>query len=524
VVLRNKIHVAFVLVDVTFFGWCFFYNEGLSMKTKSMLAALGIFGVAAGGFTGGLYYQNLDAFAQSKPPVATKAPLLWSEGVVLPEKGAMPSSFAELATVASPAVVFISTKQKSEKGAMFAPGHPFNDFFGPGGKDQQGLGSGFIINKKGHILTNYHVVESADEIRVTLEDGETLPAKIIGSDEKTDVALIQIETKKDLPIMALGNSDKLRVGDWVVAIGNPFGLDHTVTAGIVSAKGRAEVDPGKIRGAYHDFIQTDASINPGNSGGPLINVRGEVIGINTAINAAGQGIGFAIPIDMVKDIVPQLASAGKVSRSWMGVSIQPLPADVAKSMGLTRAEGALIGEVIATGPAALAGMQAGDVVINFAGKEIKRSEELRWAASTFGAGKTAEIKILRDGKPVSIQVTLKQFPSENELAAVQKKAGVGGVNTSIEVGVTGLSKELAEKFGGEIGKGVLITDISEKSPANGRLMVGDIVLSIGDRAQLSKTISTPDEFKAAVDGIAAGKPVLAYVLRDGSRVFVAFNK
>jgi serine protease Do len=496
------------------------------MKMKSMLTALGIFGIAAGGFTGGLYYQNLDAFAQSKPPVnaATKTPLLWSEGTLIPEKGAMPSSFAELAAATSPAVVFISTKQKNEKSPMFPPGHPFNDFFGPGGKDQQGLGSGFIINKKGYILTNYHVIEGADEIRVTLEDGETLPAKVIGGDEKTDVALIQIETKKDLPIMALGNSEKLRVGDWVVAIGNPFGLDHTVTAGIVSAKGRAEVDPGKIRGAYHDFIQTDASINPGNSGGPLINIRGEVIGINTAINAAGQGIGFAIPIDMVKDIVPQLAAEGKVSRSWMGVSIQPLPADVAKSMGLARAEGALIGEVLANGPAAQAGMQAGDVVVGFAGKDIKRSEELRWAASTYGAGKTAEIKVLRDGKPVTIKVTLKAFPSENELAAAQKKGGAVGVKTSIEVEVSALSKELAEKFGGEVGKGVLITDISDTSPANGRLLVGDIVLSIGDRAQLSKTISTPEEFKAAVDAISSGKPVLAYVLRDGSRVFVAFNK
>jgi serine protease Do len=499
------------------------------MNTKKIAVAFGIFGVAAGSFTGGLYYQNLDAFAQSKPPVvsAKAAPTLWSEGAAVPGKSAMPSSFAELANVASPAVVFISTKQKVDKSAMFPPGHPFNEFFGaPGGKDtQQGLGSGFIINKKGYILTNYHVVEAADEIRVTLEDGDTLPAKVIGADEKTDVALIQIETKKDLPILALGSSDSMAVGDWVVAIGNPFGLDHTVTAGIVSAKGRAQVDPGKIRGAYHDFIQTDASINPGNSGGPLLNVRGEVIGINTAINAAGQGIGFAIPIAMVKDIVPQLASVGKVSRSWMGVSIQPLPAEVAKSMGLSRAEGALIAEVLAGGPAEQAGMQAGDVVVNFAGKEIKRSEELRWAASTYGTGKVAEIKLLRDGKPVSIKVTLKPFPSEDEMAATQKLSGANsGVKTSIGVGVSAITKELAEKFGGEVGKGVLVTDVDAVSVANGRLLVGDIVLSIGDRAQLNKTITTAEEFKAAVEAIPAGKPILAYVLRDGSRVFVAFNK
>ena len=500
------------------------------MNTKKIAVALGIFGVAAGSFTGGLYYQNLDAFAQSKPPIASTAkatPNLWSEGSALLGKGTMPNSFSELATAASPAVVFISTKQKVEKSPMFPPGHPFNDFFGaPGGQGtQQGLGSGFIINKKGHILTNYHVVEGADEIRVTLEDGDTLPAKLIGADEKTDVALIQIETKKDLPILALGNSDSMAVGDWVVAIGNPFGLEHTVTAGIVSAKGRAQVDPGKIRGAYHDFIQTDASINPGNSGGPLLNVRGEVIGINTAINAAGQGIGFAIPIAMVKDIVPQLASAGKVSRSWMGVSIQPLPVEVAKSMGLARAEGALIAEVLKGGPAEQAGMQAGDVVVNFAGKDIKRSEELRWAASTYGTGKAAEIKLLRDGKPVSIQVTLKPFPSEDEITATQKLSGANsGVQTSIGVGVSAITKELAEKFGGDVGKGVLVTDVTATSAANGRLLVGDIVLSIGDRAQLNKTISTAEEFKAAVDGIPAGKPILAYVLRDGSRVFVAFNK
>jgi serine protease Do len=499
------------------------------MNTKKIALALGIFGVAAGSFTGGVYYQNLDAFAQSKPPITTAkiAPNLWSEGAVAPGKGALPSSFADLATVASPAVVFISTKQKVEKSSMFPQGHPFNDFFGgPGDQGtQQGLGSGFIINKKGYILTNYHVVEGADEIRVTLEDGDSLPGKIIGADEKTDVALIQIETKKDLPILALGSSDSISVGDWVVAIGNPFGLDHTVTAGIVSAKGRAQVDPGKIRGAYHDFIQTDASINPGNSGGPLLNVRGEVIGINTAINAAGQGIGFAIPIAMVKDIVPQLASAGKVTRSWMGVSIQPLPAEVAKSMGLTRAEGALIAEVLKGGPAEQAGMQAGDVVTNFAGKEIKRSEELRWAASTYGTGKSAEIKLLRDGKPVSIQVTLKPFPSEDEMAATQKLSGTNsGVKNSIGVSVSAITKELAEKFGGELGKGVLITDVDAGSIANGRLLVGDIVLSVGDRAQLNKIISTAEEFKTAVEAIPSGKPILAYVLRDGSRVFVAFNK
>jgi serine protease Do len=498
------------------------------LNSKKIAVALGLCGIAAGSFTGGLYYQGLDAFAQSKPPVVTPmkaTPTLWSEGMALPAKGAMPSSFADLATVASPAVVFISTKQKIDK-SMLPPGHPFNDFFGsPGGGTQQGLGSGFIINKKGFILTNYHVVEGADEITVTLEDGDSFPGKVVGSDEKTDVALVQIETKKDLPVLALGSSDSLLVGDWVVAIGNPFGLDHTVTAGIVSAKGRAQVDPGKIRGAYHDFIQTDASINPGNSGGPLLNVKGEVIGINTAINAAGQGIGFAIPIEMVKDIIPQLASAGKVSRSWMGVSIQPLPPEVAKSMGLARTEGALIAEVLKGGPAEQAGMQAGDVVTNFAGKEIKRSEELRWAASTYGTGKIAEIKLLREGKAISIQVTLKAFPSDEEMAATQKLGGAtNGVQTDIGVGVSALTKELAEKFGGETGKGVLITDISATSPANGRLLVGDIVLSIGGRADLSKTISTAEEFKAAVEAISAGKPILAYVLRDGSRVFVAFNK
>lgn len=499
------------------------------MKIKSVVVALGLCGLTAGGFVGGVYYKSQEAQAQSKTPAAP-APTAtsngyWTEGGAAPAKGAMPSSFSDLAKLTSPAVVFISTKQNVKRAPMFPEGHPFHDFFGPGENNvQQGLGSGFLINKKGFILTNYHVVDGADEIQVTLEDGNSYPGKVVGSDAKTDVALVKIEASTELPILTFGDSESLQVGDWVVAIGNPFGLDHTVTAGIVSAKGRGQVDPGKVQDAYHDFIQTDASINPGNSGGPLLNVKGEVIGINTAINAAGQGIGFAIPIAMVKDILPQLAETGKVSRSWLGVRLGPVSSEVAKKAGLTRPEGALISDVVQGSPADLAGMKPNDIVVGFAGKNIKRYEELRWAASIFGAGKTTEIKVLREGKPVALQITLKSFPSEEEQIATRKLGGQSGVSTNLGVSVTAVTKELAEKFGAVAGQGVLVTSVANDSPANGRIQVGDIILSIGERAQLNKTIATPEEFQKVIEGFPAEKTMLAYVLRNGGYLFVAIGK
>ena len=338
-----------------------------------------------------------------------------------------PQSFADLVQKVKPAVVNISTTS-----TVKMPGSPFRHFFGPdeGGPfgdffqrffgdvpdqelKQQSLGSGFIIDKDGYIITNNHVVEGADEIKVKLADGKEYKAKVIGRDPKTDLALIKISSIfKDLPALPLGDSDKIRVGDWVLAIGNPFGLEETVTKGIISATGRAIGS-----GPYDNFLQTDAPINPGNSGGPLINLSGEVIGINTAIISSGQGIGFAIPSNMAKKISPQLKEKGKVTRGWIGVSVQSVTPEIAQALGLKEPRGALVGEVVPGGPADAAGIKRGDVIASFDGKEINKIGELPLVVAETPAGKTVNAKVIRDSKELSLTVKLAEMPSGKSPAA-----------------------------------------------------------------------------------------------------------
>ncbi|MBI2981609.1 MAG: trypsin-like peptidase domain-containing protein [Deltaproteobacteria bacterium] len=302
-------------------------------------------------------------------------------------------SFVDLAKQVSLSVVNISTTKKIKRPPMppggrspYGPGDPFDEFFdrffqGPSERPQRSLGSGFVMDGEGHIITNNHVIEGADEIQVQLTDKRKFTAKIIGVDTKTDLAVIKIEAK-NLPTATLGDSNSLNVGEWVLAVGNPFGLDHTVTAGIVSAKGR-------IIGAgpYDDFIQTDASINPGNSGGPLFNLEGKVVGVNTAIVAAGQGIGFAIPINMARDLVPQLIRSGKVTRAWLGVGIQEITPELAESFGLKDAKGGLVSNVFPNSPADKAGFQPGDIVIKFDGQEIQDSHDLSSSLGRWSRGR-----------------------------------------------------------------------------------------------------------------------------------------
>jgi len=319
-----------------------------------------------------------------------------------------PQSFADLVQKVKPAVVNISTTS-----TVKIPGTPFRHFFGPddGGSfgdffnrffgeipdqelKQQSLGSGFIIDKDGYIITNNHVVDGADEIKVKLADGKEYKAKVVGRDPKTDLALIKISSFfKDLPSLPLGDSDKMRVGDWVLAIGNPFGLEETVTKGIISATGRVIGS-----GPYDNFLQTDAPINPGNSGGPLINLSGEVIGINSAIIPSGQGIGFAIPSNMAKKIVPPLKEKGKVTRGWIGVSVQSITPEIAQALGLKETQGSLVGEVVPGGPADAAGIKRGDVIVSFDGKEIRKIADLPLLVAETPAGKTVNVKVIRDSK------------------------------------------------------------------------------------------------------------------------------
>lgn len=330
----------------------------------------------------------------------------------------VPLSFASLAKELNPAVVNISTTQVIEGfggfPGPFREGDPFEEFFKrffgdvpPPEYKQRSLGSGFIISKDGYIVTNGHVVENAQEIKVTLMGGRKFDAKVIGQDSKTDLALIKITPVGDLPSAKLGDSAKLEVGDWVVAIGNPFGLGHTVTAGIVSAKGR-------IIGAgpYDDFIQTDASINPGNSGGPLFNLLGEVVGVNTAILGGAQGIGFATPINLAKEVIFQLKNEGRVIRGWIGVSAQELTPEIAQSFNLKEAKGALISEVAPQGPADRAGLMRGDIIIEFDGKEVKQVEDLPRLVANTSVGKTVKVKVLRNGEIRAFSITIGRLPEE----------------------------------------------------------------------------------------------------------------
>jgi serine protease Do len=325
--------------------------------------------------------------APDTPPPATPPSVTAVPPATAPT-GPSAGSFSALVKQVGPAVVHINVKK----------------FRG------EGLGTGFIISSDGYLLTNEHVVGGADIIQVKLADGRELSGKLVGADAKTDLAVVKIESPDPLPAVQLGDSDGLEVGDWVIAIGSPLGLDHTVTAGIVSAKQRRRISPGGRNSSYEDFIQTDASINPGNSGGPLINVRGEVVGINSAVSMQGQGIGFAIPINMAKTLLPQLKQNGAVERSWLGVSIGPVSDKAAQAYGLPSTHGAFIADVVRGGPADKAGLAAGEVILTFDGKDIVQSDDLPWIASNAGVGKTVQLVVAGPKGKRAVAVTLERMP------------------------------------------------------------------------------------------------------------------
>jgi Do/DeqQ family serine protease len=319
----------------------------------------------------------------------------------------------------TPAVVNISTvttskgRTPTEQFRPFGNDPFFRDFFDrffegtPRQRRQTSLGSGLIIDKSGLILTNNHVIKDADEITVKFANNKEAKGKIVGTDPKTDLAVIRVSTKEDLPVVALGNSDALHVGEWAIAIGNPFGLDHTLTVGVISATGRSEVGIA----AYENFIQTDASINPGNSGGPLLNIRGEVIGINTAIVASGQGIGFAIPVNMARKVMEDLVKKGKVTRGWLGVGIQSLTPELAKSFGVGVDGGILVNQVMPKSPAEAAGLKTGDLILIVDGKPVKDPRELQRIIGDTEIGKSIELTILRDKARQTVKVQVGEMPA-----------------------------------------------------------------------------------------------------------------
>ncbi|MFH1873903.1 MAG: DegQ family serine endoprotease [Pseudomonadota bacterium] len=430
---------------------------------------------------------------------------------------ARPSSFADLAERVQSAVVNINTSKvvKQPQFRQFGPRDPFfNDFFDkffegmPREQQQNSLGSGFIINKDGDILTNNHVVSQADEIEVVLADGRKFKAEVKGKDEKSDIALISIKNGgKDLPYLNLGDSEKMRPGDWVMAIGNPFGLEHTVTVGVVSAKGR--IIGG---GPFAKFIQTDASINPGNSGGPLFNMSGEVIGINTMIHAGGQGIGFAIPINMAKDMLPQLASKGSITRGWLGVMIQDITPELAKSFKLKEEKGVLIAEVYSGSPAAKAGLHQGDIVLKFNGNEVNEPYDLSLAVSTTEPGKTATLLVLRDGEEKEIKLKIGQ--QEEETAAKVGQPDTLGLVVKPLSSVDRAQRNIPESVAG-----VVVTRIEPGSSAESANIVPDDLIQEVNGVK----INSMADYNNALKTVKKGKVARILIRRGDASIYLAFT-
>lgn len=438
----------------------------------------------------------------------------------MPFSNGLPS-LAGLVNQAKPFIVNISTTTlvggPGGQGPFMGPGNPFKDFFGDDFFDkffgnsprrefkQRSLGSGVIIDTEGYILTNNHVVERASTIKVKLSDEKEYDAKIVGRDPKTDIALIKIDVRQSLPVAVLGDSNLLQVGDWVVAIGNPFGLEHTVTAGIVSAKGRVIG-----AGPYDDFIQTDASINPGNSGGPLLNLKGEVVGINTAIVSGGQGIGFAIPINVARDMLGQLKSKGKVARGWLGVVIQKVTPEIAKSFGLKESEGALVSDVMEQGPADKAGIKRGDVIVSFNGKKIKDNEALPRLVASTEIGKKAKIGVIREKKQMEFEVVIGELQEESLRASKKTE-----VEKDLGLVVQDITPEIAKHLNLKDRRGVIVTDVVPGSPANeADVRSGDVIKEIG-----RKPIKSVAEFKDAIKRSNVKEGIVMLIKRDNATFY-----
>jgi serine protease Do len=430
-----------------------------------------------------------------------------------------PLSFSDLAEKVKPAVVNISTSKtyKGRGGQAIPFGRsPFGDdffdrFFGDNPQrdfKQRSLGSGFIISNDGYIFTNNHVVEQADKILVKVSDGKEYEAKIIGTDAKTDIALIKIKTSNSLPMVEIGDSDKVRVGEWVIAIGNPFGLEQTVTAGIVSAKGRVIG-----AGPYDNFIQTDASINPGNSGGPLFNMEGKVIGINTAIVAQGQGIGFAIPVNMAKSILADLKTKGKVTRGWLGISVQDISDDMAKNLNQASKNGALVADVFPGDPADKAGIKVGDIITEINGKVVKDTHELLLTIATLHVGDKASIKVLRDGKEILCAVIVSERKDQQEVAAVRASKGHYGIAAQE------ITPEIARQLGIAKDSGVIVTDVENGSPADAvGIQPQDLIVQVN-----KLKVKSIKEYNKEMTKAAEKKSVTLLVKRGKSSFFVALR-
>jgi serine protease Do len=439
--------------------------------------------------------------------------------------------FTELIKQTAPAVVNISTTQKVQTGMPdlpegldmpeFPEGSPFGElfkyFFEHGGgdapefQDAKSLGSGSIISEDGYIMTNYHVVKDADEIIVRLNDHREMRAEVVGADQRSDIALVKIDAR-DLPVVKIGKSADLEVGEWVLAIGSPFGFDYSATAGIVSAKGRS-----LPKENYVPFIQTDVAINPGNSGGPLFNQDGEVVGVNSQIysrTGGYMGLSFAIPIEVAMDVAEQLKTKGRVTRGWLGVLIQDVTHDLAESFGMDHPRGALVAKVLPESPARAAGLQAGDVIVNFDGKDIRGSSSLPPIVGSTRVGVQVPVEVIRNSKSMALQVTLGELP--DDLTKVSAARPLEESTNRFGLGVADLTEEQKAEL--EIDHGVLVQRLVSGAAANSGVMKGDVILSINNEA-----IRDAGHFREMVEDLPGGKSVALLVQRNGGPTFLAMR-
>jgi serine protease Do len=484
---------------------------------KTALAVALLAGTALGGFTAAHV-----AFAANDDQTSGQANAPVNQGAA-----ATPHQipdFADLVAQVKPAVVSVTTKldvhETADEGpSQMGPGQfPFGQMMPQGGQQEHAVearGSGFIINANGTIVTNNHVVKGARSVSVTLSDGTTLPAHIVGTDPRTDLAVLKVDAKKPLPYIQLGDSSKVRVGEWVVAMGNPFGLGGTVTAGIVSAKGR---DIGE--GPYDQFIQIDAPINQGNSGGPLFTQDGKVVGVNSAIlspTGGSVGIGFAIPSNVVKTVAAQLEASGHVTRGYLGLASQPVTEQMAKALHLSGDSGALVASVVADGPAAKAGVQPGDVIQSVNGESVATPRDLAVDVAAVKPGDTAKLDILRNGETQNVSVAVSQMPNErtadagNESGAPQGKVGVA---------LAPLSPDMRAKLDLPDGtKGAVVAQVEPGSPADAAgIQAGDVIIGVGSHA-----VASPEEAVKAIHAATGNKDgaLALRIIRDGQAAFVA---
>lgn len=435
-------------------------------------------------------------------------------------------SFAGLVKRLKPAVVNLSTtsvvSNTSGNGFVFqspfGENDPFGEFFNKFFQQlpnqqftQQGLGSGFIVSEDGYVVTNNHVVDRARDIEVILEGGEKYKAEVVGKDPRTDIAVLKINPKRKLQAVRFGNSDKIEIGDWVIAIGNPFGLGHTVTAGIVSAKGRS-----LGMGNYDDFIQTDAPINPGNSGGPLFNLDGEVVGVDSAIVAGGQGIGFAIPANMVSHVVDQIRTNGEAVHGWLGVMIQPITPEIAEGMKISEPKGALVADVSPGGPADKAGIKRGDVIVSLNGQTIDSVSELTNTVGVLQPGTKEKLKVLRDGVEREVDVKIAALP-EN-LAGGEEKSERASED-KLGLAVQGITPQIANRLNLDESKGVIVTNVSPGSIAQeAGFRPVDVIVEIN-----KKPVENMNDYNKAIAGLEKGQSTLFLVKRGASTIYLAMK-